>query len=471
MIGNMHIKKTPLYRKAYPRIPWNIRLIMAALFTVAPVWVMGDAQNKPYEQEFVITAYYSPLPRQCCYVKGGERADKILNGEGARGADGTEVYPGMIAAPPSYAFGTVVLLPTIGRFTVHDRGGAIQEQGAVHRLDIWAGAGEEGLARALAFGVRRIKGTVYPLGSAQPSEKVSLDHLPAPLDRLEPFLITGNNLTSVSAIRGDVSYSVEMLQQKLHDLGYLSALPNGSFGPATEEALRAFNNDYFIGEEPSDRLSLRSAATLMAARARSGAALPLAKTIDRNSSASDVMSAQRMLRFFGFYTGRTDGVYNDHLKESILRFQQVKGLVGTAEDAGAGRIGPLTRNKIAEAWNRRLVTTKARRILALARVDTALDARGSTIDRFLSLGDSGEDVTRLQELLADRGLFPAEKINGNFGQLTQEAVLKYQLEKKLVPDARSEGAGDVGPQTLLALRSDERMALYRMVRAQGWRAL
>jgi len=471
MIRNMHIKKVPLYRKASPRVPRHIRLIIAALLTVAPVWAMGDEQNKPYAQEFVITAYYTPLPGQCCYVKGGERADKILNGEGAHGADGTDVYPGMLAAPPSYAFGTVVVLPNIGRFTVHDRGGAIQEQGDVHRLDIWAGAGEEGLARALAFGVKRITGTVYPPGTNQPREKVSLDHLPALLDRLEPFLVTGNNLYSVSAARGDFSYSVEMLQQKLQDLGYLSEIPNGSFGPATEEALRAFNNDYFIVEEPSDRLSLRSAAMLMAARTRSGTELPLAKTIDRHSSEEDVKSAQRMLRFFGFYTGRTDGLYNEKLQESILRFQQVKGLVGTAQDNGAGRIGPLTRNKIAEAWNRRLVTAKSRRILALARVDKALDTRGKAINRFLSLGDSGEDVTLLQQLLSDRGLFPADKINGNYGPLTQEAVAQYQLNRKLIPDVRSEGAGEVGPQTLLQLRSEERLALYRVVRAQGWKAL
>ena len=79
----------------------------------------------PYERDFVITAYYSPLPGQCCYVKGGEIADKILNGNGTHGADGTAVHPGMIAAPKSYAFGTRIQLPGIGIGTVNDRGGAI----------------------------------------------------------------------------------------------------------------------------------------------------------------------------------------------------------------------------------------------------------------------------------------------------------------------------------------------------------
>lgn len=63
------------------------------------------------EKNFTITAYYSPLPDQCCYVRGSFEADKVLNGAGIHGADGTNVYPGMIAAPASYPFGTRVELP------------------------------------------------------------------------------------------------------------------------------------------------------------------------------------------------------------------------------------------------------------------------------------------------------------------------------------------------------------------------
>jgi peptidoglycan hydrolase-like protein with peptidoglycan-binding domain len=80
-------------------------------------------------------------------------------------------------------------------------------------------------------------------------------------------------------------------------------------------------------------------------------------------------------------------------------------------------------------------------------------------------------VKLLQHLLAERGFFPADKINGNFGALTGDAVLSYQIERGIVADARSDGAGSVGPETLQALRNEEEMEAYKLVRAEGWKAL
>src|SRR5688572_25464870 len=81
-------------------------LMLALLCTSFPA--VAQEAVAPQEIDFVLTAYYSPLPGQCCYVKGGLVADKVLNGNGTHGADGTSVYAGMLAAPPSYAFGTKV---------------------------------------------------------------------------------------------------------------------------------------------------------------------------------------------------------------------------------------------------------------------------------------------------------------------------------------------------------------------------
>ncbi len=151
------------------------------------------SSSKPFEQDVIVTAYYSPLPRQCAYVMGDLASDIYLNGRGTNGADGTPVYPGMAAAPPTYPFGTRLVLPGIGSFTVHDRGSAIQEgTGAslqVHRLDLWVGTGEEGLSRALEFGVQRMRAVVYPIGSERPAESIDLSALEAPVKVLEPYLM------------------------------------------------------------------------------------------------------------------------------------------------------------------------------------------------------------------------------------------------------------------------------------------
>lgn len=467
----MHIKRTPLYRTHAARLPRHLKVLVAFLACIAPVMAAGVGSNLPREQEFILTAYYSPLPGQCCYVKGGYKADKVLNGEGTHGADGTAVYPGMIAAPATYAFGTVVALPGIGRFTVHDRGGAITELAdGPHRLDIWVGHGEEGLARALAFGVRRVRGMVYDNGGFQPKERFSLQDFPAVLDRLEPFLVRGQDLLAVSVQTGDRGLSVEILQRSLKKLGYFDQAATGLFGPATQEALRRFHADYGL-TEPVDHLSERSAATLAAAVRRSDVLPPLTKNVDGGAKASVIRTAQRTLRFLGFYSGRTNGVYDAALADAIVQFQQSQKLVGTASDRGAGRIGPLTRGRLHAQWNAMLVSDLADRLLALRRVEVLLDQRGRNLDQFLSEGDSGASVALLQRLLADRGYFQEQKVNGHFGAQTKEAVLRYQIDRELVTTEGGRGAGTVGPQTLQSLRAEEQYQAYLLVRGQGWRAL
>lgn len=438
------------------------------LVLVMPADATNGGLDAPYEQDFVITAYYSPLPGQCCYVKGGEVADKILNGNGTNGADGTEVYPGMIAAPKSYAFGTRISLPGIGIGTVHDRGGAIVEQGKTHRLDLWAGFGEEGLARALAFGVQRVRGTVYPVGTNQAAENFSFEGIDAPFERLKPFL-TVNGLMDVHAKFGEDGYSVQMLQDSLKRLGYLNAVSNGHFGDATKEALGAFVADMKLSE-PSDVLTERSAAYLLGALQQQ-AVDPGIPTITPQSSADDIKIAQRLMRYLGFYHGRTDGVYSNTLFQAILEFQQSKQLVGEKDSPGAGRIGPLTKNKLTFDRKRLSIAQSAERLLLAKKISQTLTKKGLLVSQFLKKGNQGEQVKRLQQLLADGGYFPKEKINGVFGEITAAAVAKYQVDAKLVGSVTDPNAGIVGPFTLRKLRNQEINEHYRLVRGFGLGAL
>ncbi|MEA3304384.1 MAG: 3D domain-containing protein [Patescibacteria group bacterium] len=78
------------------------------------------------EDNYLLTAYYSPLSDQSKYFRGSFEADKRLNGQGTHAADGTPVYFGMIAASPDIPYGSKVYIPGIGLCTAHDRGSAIQ---------------------------------------------------------------------------------------------------------------------------------------------------------------------------------------------------------------------------------------------------------------------------------------------------------------------------------------------------------
>ncbi|MCK5471681.1 hypothetical protein KAI54_00645, partial [Candidatus Gracilibacteria bacterium] len=102
----------------------GILLSLAILVSFAPT-SFASTDFEPYEASFVISAYYSPLPNQRVYFRGSFEADKRLNGNGTNGADGTQVYPGMLAAPKSYPFGMKIEIPGLGVGAIHDRGGAI----------------------------------------------------------------------------------------------------------------------------------------------------------------------------------------------------------------------------------------------------------------------------------------------------------------------------------------------------------
>lgn len=471
----MQIHTKPLYPQmraaiTFKRVPLHIKLLLSFIVAVLPYAVIGTNPSAPYEQEFVLTAYYSPLPGQCCYVKGGLKADKILNGEGHTAADGTGVYPGMIAAPPNYRFGTVVNLPGLGTFKVHDRGGAIQVLGnGAHRLDVWAGHGEEGLARALAFGVKRIKGTVYPVGSNQLAVQVDLTSLPTPVERLEDYKIH-SHLYATRTRLDERTLTAKIMQDHLRELGYLDHPSTGYYGPMTQEALAAFIRDYQLNEDPNV-LSERTGAHLLAAVRRKLAGDPVSGNVNSKSKPKRIMEAQRILRFLGYYRGRTDGRYSDQLFAAILKFQQQHYLVGTAQDPGAGQIGPITMRALQGAWNRRLVAYRAQKYLTVAKIDSTIKQRGRQLDSFLGEGYYGDQVRILQQLLAERGFFPAEKINGNFGPLTKQAVTQFQLDRNIIKWASAGSAGYVGKQTLTQLQREQREKYYNWVRAEGWGVL
>lgn len=450
-------------------IATRLTLAAYAAAILTPVSAVAQPVAVPYEQDFVLTAYYSPLPDQCCYVKGSFEADKILNGNGTHGADGTAVYEGMIAAPPSYAFGTRIKLPGIGVMTVHDRGGAIQEWEDAHRLDVWAGRGEEGLARALAFGVQRIRGTVYPPGSDMPAESAGVFSMPAPQDRLKPYVVAEAGIADLHPSFGQRGLSVQLLQEGLKELGYFDHEITGLYGDVTKQSLAAFLGDMKL-QESSDELTELTAAYIEAARKLKNAPSPVV-FVGKESSSSDVKSAQRLLRFLGYYRGRTDGQYSSTLFNAILAYQQVKGLVGDAVSPGAGRIGPVTKSTLDKEVLRRRVAREAKKILVLNDVREKLEEKGSLVASTMQLGSNGPQVRTLQRLLAAKGFFPAEMINGNFGPLTEKAVLDYQLKRELLKSASDKGAGTVGPVTLRMLRDEQVREAYKVVRADGFAAL
>jgi len=75
------------------------------------------------------------------------------------------------------------------------------------------------------------------------------------------------------------------------------------------------------------------------------------------------------------------------------------------------------------------------------------------IGRILRRGDSGEEVSQLQEFLKAQGYFDFDRVTGFYGAITEAAVQRFQSENGIVSegDTRTTGFGQVGPRTRAAL--------------------
>jgi peptidoglycan hydrolase-like protein with peptidoglycan-binding domain len=142
--------------------------------------------------------------------------------------------------------------------------------------------------------------------------------------------------------------------------------------------------------------------------------------------------------------GIISGYYGSLTQKAIKRFQVKYGIV-TPSDLGYGNVGPKTRAKLAEVFDK---TTSIFTTLPLAA--TPLNVLFSVNLRF---GMQSSDVYRLQQLLAtDNELYPEGIVSGYFGLLTLNAAQRFQLKYNVVSSDQDTGYGLVGPKTRAKLQ-------------------
>lgn len=394
----------------------------------------------PYERVFTISAYYSPLPCQDRYATGNYYSDIRLNGNGTNGADGTPVYPGMVAAPKTYAFGTKMYIPGIGIVGVHDRGGAILAsngvEGVYDRLDIWMGYGDIGLKRALDWGKRTVAVTVYGVNSTM-GENITLD-----------------GFSQAEAVPNEC---------------VLDETPQVTVETTYEEV------EYYTEDE---ELSEEIESIIFSGTFSSGLSL--------GDQGDQVRALQEELNKLNYYKGEIHGIYDELTQHATFKFQQSQGLVGSASNAGAGIFGPKTMDRLNEIISARNYTKvlvaaatyeKEQAVIiaqaeaeaeadavavAVAEVETeaepvvevAMEEEVVTVEdkallaSELDFGIVSADVRKLQEFLRDQGYYNGVLITNYFGPITKDALIAFQLDNNLISDAEDIGAGRVGPGTM-----------------------
>ena len=298
------------------------RIIFFTVFFLLIPLLKSNVVFAEYTKVFRISAYYSPIPCQEKYTTGSYEGDIRLNGRGTNGADGTQVYPGMIAAPKTFAFGTKLYIPGFGTGTVHDRGGAIVSSngsdGSYDRLDIWMGFGDEGLRRALNFGKRNLEVTVY---GVDPS---IADNVTIP-----GFTWDEKHATC----DGTVSTSAPTLVSPV-------LISSVSTPKVSENTYGVVKDDLFY------------------------------QGLMKGDTNAEVSRLQRELNSLNFYKGKITGTFDDLTAHALFKFQQSQGIVALSTDVGAGYFGPSTRNRLNEIISLRnqnniLIASKNQNLVAV----------------------------------------------------------------------------------------------------------
>ncbi len=388
--------------------------------TLAFLMLSGVAEAGVYEKTFTITAYYSPIPCQDRYVTGSLFGDKVLNGNGTNGADGTPVYTGMVAAPSSYAFGTKMFIPGVGTVAVHDRGGAIvtsNEDGSYDRLDIWMGYGDPGLTRALNWGRRTLTVTVYGLDDSI-AEQINL------------MGYTPDEAIPADCGMDDVSVDYNTLQPIGGTVSNSAPEPEPVYVPEPEPVV--------------EEASISNEGLLDG-------------NLSKGDSGVEVESLQLELLALNYYKGEIHGVYDDVTEHAVFKFQQSQYLVGDSSSIGAGVFGNKTRNQLND-----IIASKNYNTFLIAQANPSISPIVSDIvlasispepktillTTEMDFGIASVEVEELQQFLKNQGHFSGVLITDFYGPVTRDAVIEFQLENGLISDIEDFGAGRVGPKTL-----------------------
>jgi len=441
-----------------------ILALASVLATLALNPILVSAADS-YTQDFVISAYYSPIPGQARYATGSYSGDIRLNGNGVHTADGTAVANmtgGFVAAPPTFPFGTKMDIDGLGMFTVHDRGGAIKGS----RLDVWMGYGDEGLNSALTWGKRTVSVTVY-MDSPDIVDNNSIVSNYSDLPDYQKITVDSPLEFDRELEKDDQGSDVARLQQFLKDKGYYKGKVNGEFTQVTEKSLIDFQEDVGVLENGSllekGRFGSQTRLTLQEAVLRGRDEyledIPV-RNLGRGAKGSEVQKLQEILVRLGYLTV-ANGTYDSKTVEAVFRFQLANGVIDSDLDSGAGYFGSATQVALSrlhvslQHGMQRMIETNDEQEefgVSVDGVENPYLDEATQINYNLSEGDTGADVYNLQLALRDLNFLRVDP-SSYYGPLTTHAVEKFQLKLKLTTDKNDPAAGKVGPKTRQALNS------------------
>ncbi len=217
--------------------------------------------------------------------------------------------------------------------------------------------------------------------------------------------------------------SIRAVQTRLKELGFYTGRVDGVFGNDTVSAVIAFQMSRNLTAD--GKVGKRTQAALFAENAAS----PAYKTLKNGSKGTEVSNLQYTLYELGYYTGAVDGIYGDSTAKAVSEFQSNNGLAvtGVADSA----------------------------TLAIVFSSSAVPSQQMNTGKqytTLRLGDRGEDVLEMKDVLIQLGYLSGSDDSNEFTADTENAVRLFQSRNRLTVD------GVAGPATLRRLYSENPVA-------------
>ena len=463
---------------------------------------------------YLVSAYYSPIEGQDFYLHGNYEDEVKMNGEGKMTASGQPVRIGVVAAPREKPYNTRVhIKQTINikwspfnldfHGTILDRGGAIHSASRLPRLDLYMGKGQEGLCRAINFGVQ----TVYvdfdndmTLPDTSSFDGISSD-CKNPNTETVP-LASGTKVDfdpfTMPIGPGSTSDNIKAVQKLLTRVNAYTGLINGLYDDALTEAIFRFQKANGIVKEKTDdgagtygpktRAMLRALVSGELNKTNNTTVVntslpqtPTNTTPDTTTPSSDVTTnltpsqttseigdvreLQTKLKDLGYFKYEIDGIYNKRLVDSLYAFQLEKKIVTGEDDPGAGYYGPVTKSTLAESY--KSYEERKEQIVSLENnLQAAKDVLTKTRDKkklefvamlkkipTVKVWQVHPEIRTLQKILKQVGYLD-RKDTAIFGELTKSGLAKYQLELKVIDSLTSPNAGILGDKTREAIAID-----------------
>ena len=386
--------------------------------------------------DYVLSAYYSPLPGQNYYATGSYASEIVLNGGGIITASGRyvdEIPYAFVAAPPCFAFGDIIQVENLGYFKVLDRGGAIKGK----RLDVWVGYGNSGLRTALNFG----KKTLF----IKKVTDISDDQLKASYQSLDESLVNlpkngvYNPLEFISNLKlGDTGFFVGVVQQFLKDLGLYKNQVSFLFDNATQSALDEFKDNF--SKIKDDKLPETGLNETLFINLRNFAIHKrqeeveyefLFSDISKGMENFDVLNLQKILYLLGYEIDIT-GKFDDQTSTAIKKFQDDNDFKFLNSNS-KGYFGPKTKS-----------------VLLQNMLSSDFFSKNFDVNKFfyspVYKNQESQIVLELQNFLKKSGFYKAEP-TGIMDDLTINSLRHFQLSADVIDNSSVQGAGFFGPRT------------------------